>query len=348
MNNLKPGDRGIALILVLWVLALLSVLVMEFCFTMRTETNITRNFKEGSQLSFYAQGGIHRAVAELIYRSDPAIHNRRQNIQNIQNMKTEGSATMEEEWRVDGTPYPVSFRNGEAEVKVRSESGRISLNGAQDALLRKVMKYFVEAGEQRDVIIDSILDWKDPDDLHRLNGAENDYYRSLPEPYDCKNAAFDTVEEMMLVRGVTPELFFGRRGKEAKEGEAQGSPAIGFRDVFTVFSTATNVDMNSAPLEVIIALFGIPQETAKKVVESRQEQPFKNLEDLRLRVPELVPFLPEVQTFVGFVTTTPYFNITSLAKLKTGESKRRLECVVKIDAQEKSGYRVVMWRDISL
>jgi general secretion pathway protein K len=340
MKYLKPGERGIALILVLWVLTLLNVLVLEFCFSMRTETNITRNFKEGTQLYFYAQGGIQRAAAEVIYRSDPAIHNRRQNPE-----QPEGSPEIEAEWKVDGTPYAVAFQSGEAQVRVRSESGRISLNNAPDALLRKVMKYFVEVGEERDVIIDSILDWRDADDLHRLNGAENDYYRSLPEPYDCKNAFFDTVEEMMLVRGVTPELFFGRRVKEEKEGEGQGGLTVGFKDVFTVFSSAPNVDINSASLEVIIVLFGVSREIAEKVVETRQEQPFRNLEDLRLRVPDVIPFLTEVQTSIGFVSAAPYFNITSVGKLKTGESKRSLECVVKIDPQEKGGCRVVMWKD---
>jgi general secretion pathway protein K len=340
MKNIKPGNRGIALILVLWVLMLLSVLVMEFCFSMRTEMNITRNFKEVSQLYFYAQGGIQRGAAEVIYRNDPAIHNRRQNL------TSEDAPGVEAEWRVDGTPYPVAFQDGEAEVRVWSESGRISLNNAPEPLLRKVMKNLMEAGEQRDVIVDSILDWRDSDDLHRVNGAENDYYRSLPEPYDCKNGNFDTVEELLLVRGVTPELFFGRRGKEAGEGGEQGSRAFGLKDVFTVFSTAPNVDINSAPPEVIIALLGVSQEIAKKTIDARQEQPFKNLEDLRLRVPDLIPFLPEVQTSIGFVSAAAYFNITSLAKLKTGESKRSLSSIVKLDSRDKTGYRVVMWKDM--
>ena len=65
-----------------------------------------------------------------------------------------------------------------------------------------------------------------------------------------------------------------------------------------------------------------------------------------MKVPDLIPFLTEVQTSIGFVSAAPYYNITSQAKLKTGDSKRSLECVVKIDAQEKSGYRVVMWKDM--
>ena len=340
MKYLK-SERGIALILVLWVLTLLSVLVLEFCFSMRTETNITRNFKEGSQLYFFAQGGIQKAAAEVIYRNDPAIHNRRVNLE-----QPEGLPEIEAEWKVDGTPYTVAFQDGEAQVRVRSESGRISLNNAPDALLKKVMKYFVEAGEQRDTIVDSILDWRDADDFHRVNGAENDYYRSLPEPYDCKNAYFDTVEELLLVRGVTPELFFGRRAKEGKEGEQQGGAAIGLKNVFTVFSSTPNVDINTAPLEVITALFGVSQEIAKKVVEARQEDPFDNENELQTRVPDLIPFLTEVRGSIAYRSTAQYYNITSLAKLKTGDSKRSLECVVKIDTKEKSGFRVVMWKDM--
>ena len=335
--SLRLGRRGIALILVLWVLTLLSVLVMEFCFSMRTEINITRNFKEAGQMYFYAQGGIQRAIAETIYRNDPAIHARRQNL------KTEDSSGIDLEWRLDGTPHTLPFEGADVEVRVKNESGRINLNGATDVIIRKVAKYFLEVGEQRDTVVDSILDWRDPDDLHRINGAENDYYRSLSEPYDCKNADFDSVEELLLVRGVTPELFFGKRVK-GEEGEE--IPVVGLKDLFTVFSTAAKVDINSAPLEVILVLFGIPTDLAKRVVEVREERSFENPSDLSLRVPELVPFLPEVQASLGFSQTTPYYSIASLAKMKAGLSVRGLECVVKIDGQEKSGFKMVMWKDI--
>jgi general secretion pathway protein K len=245
---------------------------------------------------------------------------------------------------LDGTPQTLPFEGADVEVRVRNESGRINLNRATDVIIRKVVRYFLEAGEQRDAVVDSILDWKDPDDLHRINGAENDYYRSLSEPYDCKNGDFDSVEELLLVRGITPELFFGKRVK-GEEGEEQ-IPVVGLKDLFTVFSTAVNVDINSAPLEVILVLFGIPTDLAKRVVEAREEQPFANLSDLSLRVPELVPFLPEVQGFLGFSQTTPYYSIASLAKMKAGLSVRGLECVVKIDGQEESGFKMVMWKDI--
>jgi general secretion pathway protein K len=326
-----------ALVLVMWVLALLSVIVLEFCFSMRTEVNITRNFKESSQLYYFAHGGIQRAIAELIYRSDPALHQKR-TLPGVEEV-----TEMEQEWRIDGSPYPVAFQQGDAEVRVTSESGRINLNNAPDIVLRRVLKYFVEMGEERDVIIDSILDWRDTDDLHRLNGAENDYYRSLTEPYDCKNAPFDAVEELLLVRGITPELFYGKKPKDSEE---EGISRIGLRDVFTVFSTVPQLDINAAPVEVLVVFFGIPGSLAKNVVEVREEKPFVNLNELLQRVPEIVPFIQEVGPYMIFQSTTPYFSISSVAKMKTGDARRGVECVVKIDMAEKSRYRMVMWKDV--
>jgi len=350
-NNRTPGpdSKGIALVIVLWVLTLLSVIVLEFCFSMRTELNVTRNYKEEAQLYFYGRGGIHRAIAELVYKTDPAIQARRKQIEDqkklqIKNEQGEEAPTLEEEWRTDGRPYPVAFRSGEAEVRVRNEAGRINLNRANDQLLRKVIKYFVEMGERRDIIVDSILDWRDKDDLHRLNGAENDYYQSLPEPYSCKNGDFDSLEELLLVRGITPELFYGKKSKNQEEG--QETVTFGLKDIFTVFSSIDKVDINTASLEVLMVLFDISSEMAKRVIEAREEKEFANLAELTQGVPELTPYVQDVRGLIIFKSNMPYYTITSWGKMNTGESKRGLECVVKIDQKEESGYKVLMWKDV--
>jgi general secretion pathway protein K len=88
------------------------------------------------------------------------------------------------------------------------------------------------------------------DNAHRLNGAEDDYYRSLPEPYECRDGDFESVEELLLVRGVTREIFFD-----------------GLRDRVTVFreednksqlkkirkkQPAQSINVNAAPREVFL------------------------------------------------------------------------------------------------
>jgi general secretion pathway protein K len=342
-----PEERGVALILVLWVLTLLSVMALEFCFAMRTEVNITRNYKEETQLYFMAQGGIQRAIAELVYKNDDAIQAKLRPAQNSKLIKAEDALPPPETWRADGRPYSVAYGAGEAEVRVTSEAGRVNLNRASESLLRRVVQSFLEMGEQRDVVVDSILDWRDPDDFHRVNGAENDYYHSLSEPYDCKNADFDSVEELLLVRGVTPELFYGRK-KDAAEEDGEKVPAIGFKDVFTVFSTTSQVDVNAAPAEVLKVVLGIPYSVAKRIVEAREEKEFENLADLLQKVPEVAAFLSKSAAtgFILFKSTTAYYTIYSKGKTKGGETSRGLSCVVKIDKKEDSGYKVVLWRDL--
>jgi hypothetical protein len=99
----------------------------------------------------------------------------------------------------------------------------LNINSISESLLRKIIGNFGLEGEARDMVVDSILDWRDPDDFYRINGAENDYYRSLKEPYDCKNGNLDSIEELLLVRGVTPELFYGKK-PEKKESEPSRGP----------------------------------------------------------------------------------------------------------------------------
>jgi hypothetical protein len=106
------------------------------------------------------------------------------------------------------------------------------------------------------------------------------------------------------------------------------------------------LDINAAPAEVLVVFFGIPGSLAKSVVEVREEKTFANLNELVQRVPEIAAFIQEVGPYIIFQSTTPYFSISSVAKMKTGDAKRGVECVVRIDMAEKSRYRMVMWKDV--
>jgi len=111
--------------------------------------------------------------------------------------------------------FPVRRSGGQGAERERPDQPERS----SDALLKKVMKYFVEAGEQRDVITDSILDWRDADDFHRVNGAERTI-TNPSEPYDCKNAMFDTIEELLLVRGSHRSC----SSDDGEKGQMEGRP----------------------------------------------------------------------------------------------------------------------------
>jgi len=118
----------------------------------------------------------------------------------------------------------VPLGDGTYSWRVSDEEGLVNINTAKRPALQDLLKQCgLEPGAERDTVIDSILDWRDPNHEHRLNGAEEDYYRALDPPYSCKDADFDVAEELLLVRGVTPRLFAG--------GEVDGQKKPGLRDL---------------------------------------------------------------------------------------------------------------------
>lgn len=320
--------------MVLWVIAILSVVVLEFCFAMRTEVNITNNYKEELQSYALAEGGVQRAIIELIYKHDPRLQQIRKTL------TSEEIPPDQKEWVTDGRPYVLAFALGDCEVRVLSEAGKANINLVSEFLLRKIIGQLGLEEEAKDIVVDSILDWRDPNDFYRVNGAENDYYLSLKEPYYCKNGNLDSVEELLLVRGVTPDLFHGR-----KQGEEGSVERIGLKDIFSIYSPGEQVDINSATPLVMNVVLGLPREVSQLIVKAREEKEFQNHRDLLQRVPDLSPFIGEIGRLILFRSPLPYYTVESRGKLKEERSMRGLKTILKIDPREKGGYKVIQWVD---
>jgi len=337
-HSVFRNSRGIALIMVLWVIAILSVVVLEFCFGMRTEVNIAQNFKEETQRYAMATGGIERAIAELIYRNNPRMQQLRKTL------KPEELPAEQREWVTDGRPYVLTFDQGTCEARAMGEAGKVNINIVSDPTLRKIIGQFGLEGEARDVVVDSILDWRTPGELHRLNGAKSDYYRSLKEPYDCKNGNFDSIEELLLVRGVTPELFYGKKATNEEAGT--NADRAGLRDIFSIYAFGEQIDINSASATTLRIVLGIPNEVAQHIVKARSEKNYENQADLLLRVPELSTMLPATGGLILFQSLSPYYTIESRAKNRDGGPVRGVKVIVKIDPQDKAGYKIIQWVDV--
>ena len=319
------SENGIVLFLVLWVLTLLSVIVGEFCHAMRTEVNITRNFKEETQSYYIAMAGVNRAVAELI-----------RNKVMPQKAGYPDSEEEEEEirWRVNTDIPAVHFGDGQFEVKIGNESGKVNINRADMRLLRMILNGFDLEDSDKDVIVDSILDWRDKNSLHRLNGAEDDYYRSLPEPYECKDDDFDCVEELVLVKGVTAEIFYG-----------------GLRDMVTVYQGKDSryrragfnkININAASSSMLLSFPQMTDDLVQDIIEYRKEDDFKSLT-------ELSPIVgPDVYMAIApYITlqTTPYFTIKSKGTVEGGQTCQGVQAMVEINTRLKKGYRMIQWVD---
>lgn len=268
-HPLRPralSEEGVALLMVLWVLTVLMVIVLSFSFMARTETLATLAFKENMEMKFLAEAGIQRGIQEIYYMK-----------QNPQLAQVEGSDT----WKTDGTPYGDRLGNGEYEVRITDESGKIDLNTLNESsgiILKTLLTHMGVQDETANSIVDSMLDWKDADDLVRLSGTESDYYMSLPNPYKAKNANFDTLEEILLVKGMTYEIFFGSGGGK------------GLVDFTTLNSGMNLVNVNAAPKEVLMAVPGITPEIADSIVSFRQIKRIMNIQEAGIS-PQSAPYL---------------------------------------------------------
>jgi len=140
---------------------------------------------------------------------------------------------------------------------------------------------------------DAILDWLDPDDEPRPDGAESDYYAGLETPYACKNGPMDSIEELLLIKGITPELFFNARlylDSQSMDGKnAEGLEPLALSDLFSVHGDPRGcINVNTARAELLDALLsasdvGNPG-TVDSILQARMEDPFRSVEDFHQRV----------------------------------------------------------------
>lgn len=255
MNRRHGASQdGIALLLVLWVLTILMVIVMSFSYMTRTETYATLSFKEGIENKFLAEAGIERGIMELFYRN----HYKDQTVE-IDNLGV---------WKTDGSPYEGQIDAGSYTVKIVDESGKVDINTTSDVVLKNLLMNMGIRMEDADTITDSIMDWKDSDDLHRLHGAESDFYMSLPNPYKAKNARFDTIEELLLVKGMTPDILYGTPER------------TGIMLFLTVKAKANTININAAPKEVLAAIPGSSPEIADSIISYRQNKEIQDIQDV--------------------------------------------------------------------
>jgi len=363
------ADRGIALMLVLWVLALLSIMVFEFCYTMRIEATITRNFKEGERSYYLAQAGINRALIELIKTQST-----RKKFKGSQDTLVKGEEEDDEEeddteeWKPREEPYTFLFDEGECSVIIRDEGSKINLNWiAKKAKSdRKLLADIVEKscgleGEERDIIIDSIIDWVDKDHNHLMNGAEDEYYESLEDPYEARDSEFVVAEELLLVRGVTEDIFYGRKDPfddTDTETEQQDSFAIdpfaedgedgsiayqGLSELFTVFSASSSIkiNINDAPYSLLMTVPAMTEDVAQRIIELRREEEFESMQDARLME---LPNFAQIKSYLT-VDPTNYYRIEARGGVTDITAGRAISVVVELTPRSKDKYTILYWQE---
>ena len=181
MRRVKHGQLGVALVLALWLLTLLTILAAGYGYAMRTETKLAIHGVELTKARAIAEAGVWLALADLL-KPEP-----------------------ERQRLTDGTLYQLDFGEGRIRLRVQDEAGRIDLNSAHDILLRALLEKAAEPGEDVGYLLNAILDWRDPDSQRRNPGAEDSDYAHAG--YGAKDAPFNSIEELRLVAGMTDDIY---------------------------------------------------------------------------------------------------------------------------------------------
>ena len=261
------NQRGVALLVVLWIFIFLLVVAFDFSASVREEAAAAHRYSDETEGYYIALAGFERGVYEFLQQST--------------GQQSTGRETIGAQKRADifdGSWREEALSSGTFRVRWVDEGGKININRADEETLRRVFTNLGVEERTKAILVDSIMDWRDPDDLHRASGAENDYYRSLTPPYTAKNGPFDTVEDLLWVRGMTAEFFYGYG--DAKGKREENVEGLGLREIFTVDSPIDRVNLRTASADVIHALTGIPLEKSRRFIDERQKLSERTLPDL--------------------------------------------------------------------
>lgn len=183
MNRLPAKQQGVALVIVLWILLLVTITTSAYTLMARMDALESHTILWGTKARLAAEAGLNIAVLSL---RDP-----------------------DEALRLipDGRPFLVQFQDARVEVLVTDERGKLNINSATDAELRQLFLANGLEADQADLLTDAILDWIDIDEMTRPNGAELPEYESAGYQVGPGNRSFVMVEELLQVLGLPWELY---------------------------------------------------------------------------------------------------------------------------------------------
>jgi len=215
MRTNKRRSRGGALLAVLWMSAALAAIAFSVSTSVRAETERVGAASEGLRAWYLATGSVERAVQWMQW--GPAIRN------------PDGTARF---WDPNKPRLFMGYPEGDVVVEMIPESSKLSLNTAtEDDLMRVIAVVSGNPDRARDIAA-AILDWRKPSLGSDTPGPFDAYYLSLGPTFRPRHASFQEIEELLSVRGMTPELFYGNYVTDA---EGRLYPRGGLRDCLSVW-----------------------------------------------------------------------------------------------------------------
>ena len=277
-TRLGNHSRGMALIMAMIAIFVLSALAAGFALSMKVETRLAQNADSEQQLLWLGRSGVE--LARYVLSQQLTIPNEPYDALNQiwaggpGGIGSSNSALSS----LSLDHYPVG--EGTVSVKIIDLERKANINIANAAAIQQALTLMGVDASEISVVSDSIQDWIDPDDLPLTAGAESDYYQGLAVPYYAKNAPIDDLSELLLVKGITPEMYWGsnstnhipsvfqhKLGFGNAPGQSPDYP-FGLVNIFTPISSG-RININTADTNVLQMIPGVDAATAAAIVMQR-------------------------------------------------------------------------------
>jgi hypothetical protein len=283
--NLQSSERGIALIIVMAVVLVLSVLVGGFATSMRVEMRLAQNANYDTELEWLGHSGVELARYVLSQKCPG-----QQNVETLNQLWAGGTSGCSNDTsgislkdvELGGGKFSVSITDAERKWNINWVVHPTNPQG-MEIMQRAMSAVGMSDAALSSTITDSIFDWADRDDDHHLSGAENSYYLGLDPPYYCKNGLIDDLSELLLIKGIWdhPEIYWGSNSTNhpisayqsrgnglGLHGRPEPSYPIGLVDIFTPISSG-KININTASAAVLQLIPGMDESMVGSIIQYR-------------------------------------------------------------------------------
>lgn len=275
----KRPSAGIALIIVMIAVVSLTILAGGFAYSMKVETRLAMNSNNDAQMEWLGRSGVE--LAKYVLGLQLAVPGEPYDSLNQIWAGGPGTAAVSNSPLASVSLRDVPLGNGTITIeRIVDLERKVNINSASEAVLQAVLLGVgADAGNYNEVV-GSIRDWIDADDATHPEGAEDDYYQGLEWPYLAKNGPMDDISELLFVRGITPELYWGGAVAEqpvSRRGFGGGnrlglqdapSQGVGLVELFTPISSG-RININTAPASVLQVLPMMDERIAGEIIRLR-------------------------------------------------------------------------------
>src|SRR5580704_12856638 len=258
MKTTTTSSRGAALLTVLWLTAALTAIAFTLANTVRGEVERSSTDADGLKAYYLAAGAIDRTLVYM--ESGPAFRG------------PDGKPLFQEDvTRVLQLNYP----HGVARVEYIPENSKLNVNMAPPRELTNLLLALGADPNRAQTIVSGILDWRAGTPGGSFSQFDQ-FYLSLTPSFRARHASLEEIEELLLVRGMTPDLFYGGYTRDA---QGRFIPHDGLRDCLSVYGSDGALDVNTVTPEVMLAV-GVAPDTAAAIVALRHVAPIANMGQL--------------------------------------------------------------------